>query len=142
MQNGNLILAIDDDPDDLELLTTTLMNDDMEITCLTANTAEKGLKLLRSLERMPRVIFLDYNMPGIGGKECLLEIRRNKTSRDIPVMIYSTFATESDIQFFQRWNAVFIKKHTDLATMKSDLMRIIDSYLVKAGRHQETRGEG
>ena len=102
------------------------------------NNARDGLKLLWSLDQLPRVIFLDCNMPGIGGKECLVEIRCNSRSRDVTVIMYSTFATESDMEFFRKWNAQFMKKHTDLASMKSDIMLITEAYLINI-RNYETR---
>ena len=141
METGNIILAIDDDPDDLELIATAIKGDSLEVTCLMANSAREGLKLLWSLDQLPSVIFLDCNMPGMSGKECLIEIRSNSKSRDIPVVMYSTFAAESDLEFYQKWNASFIKKHTDFASMKADIMLIIEAYLVNIRNHQETRSK-
>jgi CheY-like chemotaxis protein len=141
LQAGNIILAIDDDPDDLELLVTALESDRIDITCLTTKNAERGLKLLWSLDQLPVVIFLDCNMPGISGKECLVEIRDNIRSRDIPVVMYSTFATESDMEFFRKWNASFMKKHTDFASMKSNIMITIEAYLINIRNYQERKGK-
>ncbi|SHG78448.1 Response regulator receiver domain-containing protein [Chryseolinea serpens] len=141
MQAGNIILAIDDDPDDLELLVSALENDNVDITCMTAKNAKDGLKLLWSLDRLPKIIFLDCNMPGISGKECLIEIRNDIRSRDVPVVMYSTFATESDMEFFRKWNASFMKKHTDFASMKSDIMLTIEAYLMNIRNYHERSGK-
>ena len=117
------------------------MSNRRDITCLIAKNGEDGLKLLWSLDKLPRVIFLDCNMPGIGGKECLIEIRSNSRSRDIPVVMYSTFAPESDIEFFQKWNASFMKKHTNYDSMKFDIRLVVEAYLVNIRNHHETRSK-
>jgi len=77
----------------------------------------------------------------MSGKECLIEIRSNSKSRDIPVIMYSTFATESDLEFFRKWNASFMKKHTDFASMKADIMLVIEAYLVNIRNYRETRNK-
>lgn len=57
-------------------------------------TAEDGHTLLEMLKHgpLPDIVFLDLNMPGKNGFECLQEIRREETWRHIPVIIFSTTA--------------------------------------------------
>ena len=62
---------------------------------------DNGITLMQSLNdesgNLPDVIFLDINMPGKSGKECLKEIKNNKKFNQVLVVIYSTSGTENDI---------------------------------------------
>jgi CheY-like chemotaxis protein len=85
------LVLIDDDPDDLEMLTSSL--EPMGIKIKTFDAGDKALLYLNSIARiaeLPYLVILDYNMPRSNGEEVLLLIKKNKQIRHIPVVIYST----------------------------------------------------
>lgn len=90
------ILLADDDEDDRQLFeeAVSYIHPGLEI-----EKAETGFELLKKLAtgQKPDMVFLDLNMPGKNGKECLIEIRNNKKWKDIPVIIYSTSFNKKDI---------------------------------------------
>jgi CheY-like chemotaxis protein len=45
---------------------------------------------------LPKLIVLDLNMPILNGTQTLLEIKRNKRLKDIPVIIFSTSENENE----------------------------------------------
>lgn len=69
--NERLILAVDDDQDNLTLVARTLEHEGYEVE--RANSGEMALKALRG--RQPDMILLDINMPGISGLETLNQLR-------------------------------------------------------------------
>jgi signal transduction histidine kinase/DNA-binding response OmpR family regulator len=82
---GALLLAIDDDPDVLELLVSRLSG--TEFTIVTAQGGEQGL---REAERLkPDVITLDVVMPGLDGWEVLRRLKSNPDLAHIPVVMMS-----------------------------------------------------
>jgi DNA-binding NtrC family response regulator len=83
------ILLIDDDPDELDIFSEALNETKRPIVCIQVRGASAAIKLLNSL--LPDYIFLDVNMPGMNGLKCLEEIKKVKTSKDIPVILYSNF---------------------------------------------------
>ncbi|MEB3222032.1 MAG: response regulator [Candidatus Sericytochromatia bacterium] len=84
-REGALLLAIDDDPDVLELLTTRLAGTEFEV--VTALGGEVGL---REAERLkPDVITLDVVMPGFDGWEVLRRLKANPDLAAIPVVMMS-----------------------------------------------------
>jgi CheY-like chemotaxis protein len=86
-----LVLFIDDDPDDYDLFCHGLkiVNDKAE--CLYVQDGLEALNLLNNeLTILPDYIFLDVNMPLMGGEECLQEIKKNPDLQDIPIIVYST----------------------------------------------------
>lgn len=91
------ILLADDDEDDRDLFEEAISRIDPVIT---VETAENGTELVAMMKKgkQPAIVFLDLNMPGKTGKECLELIRRHKDWKKIPVIIYSTSANKKDIQ--------------------------------------------
>jgi CheY-like chemotaxis protein len=89
------VLLTDDDADEVMLFQEAIK----EVPFLVElSSAENGYDLLKALENnQPNLIFLDLNMPGKSGKECLQEIRLNPVFQDIPVIIYSTSNNRDDI---------------------------------------------
>ena len=93
------ILLVDDDEDDRVLFCDVVHEIDSAIECLTVSDAEVALKGLRSMKYpRPDVIFLDLNMPKIGGLECLKELKNDHSLMDIPVVMYTTSCVERDIK--------------------------------------------
>lgn len=82
------ILLIDDDEDEQNIFNEALDKAQLTCKCICASSAKKGIELLNTL--IPDYIFLDINMPGMNGLECLMEIKKQKSLKPIPVIMYST----------------------------------------------------
>jgi CheY-like chemotaxis protein len=70
------------------------------MTCAKRAALRKVEMLRRSTERTggkPDLILLDLNMPGMGGKEFLKQVKADETLRQIPVVIVTTSSSERDI---------------------------------------------
>lgn len=63
---------------------------------LLAESALSGIELARA--EQPDVIFLDISMPEIDGYEALRLLRRDERTRDIPVIAFTAYATQDDIE--------------------------------------------
>jgi CheY-like chemotaxis protein len=85
------ILIIDDDSDDRELFREALEAIDPSVGFNFTADAEDALsKLKAGAMAFPDIIFLDINLPGMSGWQCLTELKNIETLRHIPVMMYST----------------------------------------------------
>ncbi len=82
------ILLIDDDADEIGILSEAVEMAGSDSKCDWAEGAEKAYGVLRVTR--PDLILLDYNMPGADGLVCLAEIKKKKELQDIPVIMYST----------------------------------------------------
>lgn len=71
---NKLILAVDDDQDNLNLLAGLLEHEGYRVE--TAISGEDALERLKTLT--PDLVLLDINMPGMGGYETLSEIRKRQ----------------------------------------------------------------
>jgi CheY-like chemotaxis protein len=96
---------VDDDPDDQVLFVDALERIDPSITCLKANGGEEALSMLKGLTVSPDIIFVDFNMPKMNGQKCIVELKKSSALRDIPLVIYSTTLTPSDIDNLKRLGA-------------------------------------
>lgn len=90
------VLLVDDDEDDFVFFTEAVKNLPYRIKLSFAENGEILLKFLDK-EKLPDIIFLDLNMPGKNGKECLNVIRSNHTFDKLPIIIYSTSNEKTDI---------------------------------------------
>ncbi|MGZ3852864.1 MAG: response regulator [Flavisolibacter sp.] len=85
------ILLIDDDPDDLEILSAELANKGMRIKAFDSSV--QALFYLTHQDEdmgLPSLIILDYNMPKKNGQQVLRAIKDNWITKNIPVVLYST----------------------------------------------------
>jgi CheY-like chemotaxis protein len=95
-----LILIIDDDSEDSELFCEAVSEIATTISCLKAKDGKEALRLLNSMSALPDYIFLDINMPVMNGRECLVEIKKNRRFSVIPVIMYSTTSDTNEIRSY------------------------------------------
>jgi CheY-like chemotaxis protein len=85
------VLLIDDDEDELTLFIGALNQVNIPYKCTWAKSGEQALKQLIYLT--PDIIFLDLNMPGMNGFECLAAIKEQSRLQTCPVILHSTAMT-------------------------------------------------
>jgi len=86
-QNRMTIFLVDDDEDDRKLFIEAVMDFNNEITCMAADNGEKALLYLKdTVNQVPDFIFLDLRMPGISGRQCLEEIKKDARLQRVPVL--------------------------------------------------------
>jgi CheY-like chemotaxis protein len=128
MNNGPIhILLADDDEDDRLFFKDAL--EDLKINTIV-KTLNDGVELMKYLSgvqnEIPHILFLDLNMPYKTGVECLTEIKSMVHLNDMAIAIYSTSASEKEIEetFVQGAN-IYIKKPGDFGTLKKLLGEVI-----------------
>ncbi len=77
------ILAVDDDPNALEVLAASLGEAGLDV--LTATSGEEALRIVA--KATPDLILLDLMMPDMNGHDLLRELKSNKETSDIPVVV-------------------------------------------------------
>jgi CheY-like chemotaxis protein len=102
------ILIVDDDNDDIEIFTEAVKTISTEINCLRACDGTEAIQLLENIN--PDIIFLDINMPGMDGGECLSVIKKKETFKNLPVVIYSTSPDMIDFAQYEGLNVCSLKK--------------------------------
>ncbi|MGO9377795.1 MAG: response regulator [Dissulfurispiraceae bacterium] len=130
MEMQRMVLIIDDSPTDIELTTIALEATERKISVCSASDGKSALAMLRNGLGMPALILLDLKMPGMGGIEVLREIRDDARLKEIPVVMVTSSALESD-----RADAIaagadyYIQKPLDLGKFSKDLECIVHHWL-------------
>ena len=131
------IILADDDQDDRDFFSEAF--DDLKIKT-RLNLFNDGQQLMNYLLNtdcdLPHILFLDLNMPIKSGIECLLEIKKEEHLKDIAIAIYSTSASEEDIEeTFINGANIYIRKPNDFKVLKKVL-----SDIVTINWHYQTSG--
>ncbi len=105
-------LVIDDNPNDRELITTTLSA--VGLTVATAPDGEIGWQMAQ--RNPPDLVVLDLMMPKLNGFEVLTRLRQNLATLDVPVFVYT--AKELDSQEHRR-----LGHDAEIVLQKGDLSR-------------------
>lgn len=127
------ILLAEDDQDDRLFFKDAFDAVKIEHTLTMFEDGIEIMKYLENCTELPHIVFLDLNMPLKSGIECLREIRRNPKLQELSIAIYSTSASNSNIEdTFILGANVYIKKPKDFATLKriiSDVIHINWQYV-------------
>ena len=122
MTKGITILFIDDSSSDRILFRHILHEIDSSINYITADGAKDALDLLSESETLPNYIFLDINMPGMNGIECLAELKKDARLAAIPVIMYSTSDSPSYIETSKQLGATeYLLKSSDINKSVSEI---------------------
>jgi two-component system alkaline phosphatase synthesis response regulator PhoP len=85
------ILVVDDEKDIVELLAYNLAKEGFDIS-----TARNGKEALEKLKRKPDLVILDVMMPEMNGLQVIQEMRKDKHTSSIPVILLTAKGSETD----------------------------------------------
>lgn len=94
----NKILVIEDEKTLAEIISLKLQEEGFEVD--NAYDGEEALQKLTQSSSLPDLVLLDILLPKINGLEVLAKIRQNGNEKltSIPVLIFSNFAHEEEVQ--------------------------------------------
>ena len=118
----SLILIVEDNEKNMKLVRDVLQVKGYET--LEAVTGEDGLALARA--RMPDLILMDIQLPGISGIEALKALRADATTAAIPVIAVTASVMQQDRQ--QIVNAgfnAFVEKPVNLRNLLDVVQKAI-----------------
>ncbi|RYF45085.1 MAG: response regulator [Chitinophagaceae bacterium] len=111
------ILLVDDDLDDLEILSSALLKSGAgKVNCVyTCAEAYKYLREATLLNTLPQLIITDHYLPDIIGTAFISDLSIIPEYKDIPVMVLSTQQSASDRDKYQKMGVVdfFTKPNTE-----------------------------
>jgi DNA-binding NtrC family response regulator len=120
---GNLItlVAIDDDPATLELISEALSENYLEI--LTALDPEEGLRLVR--ENRPEIVLLDLMMPKMDGMDLLERVLKIDPAIEV-ILITSHYSTEAAVRAIQKGASDYMNKPLSIALLRQRINRLAE----------------
>jgi len=109
-----VVLLVEDNPDDIALAQRAMARRNLAARLEVATSGPEALARLRDSEGLPRVVFLDVNMPEWNGFEVLERLRANDRTRHLPVVLLTTSTEPDDIATGYRLGAnSFVTKPFD-----------------------------
>lgn len=127
---GRTVLIVDDDVDDRDFFCEALYEIDGSIQCVCATNGDEALNILNQPDVVtPDYIFMDLNMPRLGGIQCLTTIKKIKKLSQIPVIIFSTTGQNEEAEETKQLGAVmFLTKPSSY----TELIKILSSILTQS----------
>jgi len=124
MSAQGYLLIVEDDPDILELLDTTLTFRGYRV--IKARNGAEGLEVIQ--QQRPAVVIADIMMPRLDGFGLVHRIRLNPETRDIPVVfITATYVAPEDREFALNIGATrFIQKPVDLEHFLTTVAELLE----------------
>jgi DNA-binding NtrC family response regulator len=126
-QNRVKLVAIDDDPVALELITEAFPEEDLEIH--TSTRSSEGLSLVRAMR--PEIVLLDLMMPDMSGMEILEKIMEESPGTEV-VLITGHYSTESAVEAIRKGASDYLTKPVSLAALRER----VGKFLVEARRRR------
>jgi len=117
------ILLVEDNASDAELTIRALKKQHIANRIFLVTDGEEALDFVfargiyqgREKETKPKLILLDIKLPMVNGMEVLRELKSNQDTKEIPVVILTSSAEETDIyESYQSGANSYIVKPVDL----------------------------
>lgn len=96
MQSPKTILIVEDNPINLKLLKAILNFQRFEL--LEAIDGKSALETVEKNHKKLDLILMDLQLPDINGLEVIKKIKADPESQNIPIIVVSAHAMESDIK--------------------------------------------
>jgi CheY-like chemotaxis protein len=128
------ILLVDDDMDDQLFFMEVVGELNPQLICDIAGNGLAGLQLLKE-GNLPRIIFLDLNMPYMNGFDFLRHFRQEVSWKNIPVVIFTTSSQQQDMDKSMELGArAFLTKPNNMQELKTSLETILSHDFLHAKR--------
>ncbi len=123
------LLAIDDNPQNLELVSDALKREGLDIH--TSSDSEDAFVLFQKLR--PRIVLLDLVMPKMDGMELLKRMVAVDPGVDV-ILMTAHYSTESAVEAIQRGASDYLTKPLNIQKLRSR----IEVLIAEAKKRQET----
>lgn len=127
------LLLIEDNPDDYETLKRAFKTTSIDLTISWFTSGEKAIRQLKNLItnndflNIPNIIILDLNIPGMDGRETLIELKPLCSTHLIPIIILTTSDDHNDIiQCYESGANSFIQKPITFEELKKICKSLIE----------------
>lgn len=115
------LLAIDDDPENLEIIRIALERDGLEI--LTAHDPEDGYEIF--LRVRPKIVLLDLVMPKVNGIEMLERIVRVDPGVEV-ILITGHYTPESAVEAIQKGATDYLTKPLNIEKLRERIANLVN----------------
>jgi CheY-like chemotaxis protein len=124
-----VIFYADDDGDDRELFADAINEVNPDVKLVLATNGQEIIEFLENRNEVPDFIFLDLNMPGMSGKECLKRIKKFDWLKAVPIIIYTTTSNREEFKNLELLGATdCIVKEVTFKAIKDSLRNTLINF--------------
>ena len=117
MPEKKKILIIENDPSSKKLQTSLLEQAGYEV--MVTDSAEAGIALAK--EKLPDLITMDYQLPGMNGELALKILRADERTKNIPVIFVTASVMEEEKKRFASYHCKVITKPINTRTFVQEI---------------------
>ena len=134
----NIILVVEDNPDDFEATERALRKAGISNPIHHCEDGEDALDFLFNRGEYssvkdypaPGLVLLDLNLPGTDGREVLQEMKNDPVKKSIPVIVLTTSTDSVDIEkCYDAGANSYMNKRIDLIEFMAAIQRMSDFWL-------------
>src|SRR6202140_351455 len=114
------LVAIDDTPASLELVSEALQQEGL--TIFTSTDPEDGLDLI--FQEHPQIVLLDLVMPKLSGLEVLERVVEFDPSIDV-ILMTAHYSTETAVEAIQKGASDYLNKPISIPALRSRVEKLI-----------------
>lgn len=114
------LIAIDDDPDSLELIREALAGCGADIYCY--NDSTEGYEAVVS--KRPDIVLLDLVMPGASGMDILERIIQRDAAVDV-ILMTGHYSTESAVEAIQKGACDYLNKPVNVGDLRKRVEKLV-----------------
>jgi DNA-binding NtrC family response regulator len=114
------LVAIDDTPASLELVSESLQQDGL--TIFTATDPEEGLDLI--FQERPQIVLLDLVMPKLSGLEVLERVVEFDPAIDV-ILMTAHYTTETAVEAIQKGASDYLNKPVSISALRSRVEKLL-----------------
>jgi two-component system response regulator len=149
MGGGQVVLLVEDNPDDLELTLRAFKKSHLMNKIVIARDGVEALDYLfatgphagRDTADMPHLVLLDLNLPKIDGMEVLKRMRADARTMFVPVVVLTSSDEERDVvQSYKLGANSYVRKPVDFGQFL-DAARQLELYWLVLNRRAPAGGE-
>ena len=119
------LLLVDDDPDDRDLFMEAFSKQNPDCVVEQANSGRGVLAFLESVDELPAVLLLDYQMPDLNGPEILQHLAANSRYKEMTKIVWSTSQQVKDMEDCKRLGAAhYMVKPVDTIELNNIIRQV------------------
>lgn len=95
------ILIVDDDEEDVFAFRWAMKYSLAHISVMHIDNGTEAIKFLlngSTADKLPELVLVDINMPGVDGYDTLAAIRNSITTKHLPVLMFSTSGSPREVR--------------------------------------------
>jgi two-component system response regulator len=153
MPERNVILLVEDNPDDEALTLRAFSKNNIRNPVVVARNGAEALDYLfasgdyagRDVADLPQVVLLDLKLPKVDGLEVLREIKSDPRLRELPVVVLTSSREHADlVRAYELGANAYVVKPVDFKQFQEAVRQLglFWAVLNEPPRREEDSGEG